>query len=57
MPTTRLFETSEGERFYSHTRFTRDAPVVMLNVSYKFNNFRLRRRPPGGGDEDEEEEY
>ena len=49
--------TSEGERFYSHTRFTRDAPVVMLNVSYKFNNFRLRRRPPGGGDEDEEEEY
>jgi outer membrane receptor protein involved in Fe transport len=45
--------TSEGEGFYSHMRFTRESPAVMLNVSYNFNNFRPQRRRP---DDDEEEE-
>ncbi len=45
--------TSEGEGFYSHRHFTRESPVVMLNVSYNFNNFRPQRRRPDDDDDEE----
>jgi outer membrane cobalamin receptor len=48
--------TSGGEEFYSHMVFRRKSPVVMLNVSYNFNNFRPPRRQPAE-EEDDEGEY
>jgi len=47
--------TSEGEEFYSHMVFRRESPVVMLNVSYNFNNFRPPRRQPAEQEDDEGE--
>jgi outer membrane receptor protein involved in Fe transport len=41
-----LFKTAKHEMstngvgFYSHDRFTREAPVVMLSLSYKINNYK-----------------
>lgn len=35
--------TSEGADFYYYSSFTREAPVVMLNISYNFNNHKLER--------------
>ena len=48
--------TSGGEEFHSHMVFQRKSPVVMLNVSYNFNNFRPPRRQPAE-EEDDEGEY
>ncbi len=50
--------TSEGDGFYTHTLFTRKAPMVMLNVSYKIHNYEQKKRERNtdsmdeGGDED-----
>lgn len=49
--------TSEGRNLYSYSYFTREAPMVMLNLRFNFNNFRPQRerdRPDGGFDEGEE---
>jgi outer membrane receptor protein involved in Fe transport len=35
--------TSEGADFYYYSKFTREAPVFMLNISYNFNNHKLER--------------
>ncbi len=35
--------TSEGADFYYYSKFTRDAPIFMLNISYNFNNHKLER--------------
>jgi len=47
---------SKGTNFYAFNRFTREAPVVTLNLSYRLNNYRQngdRRNnegaPEGGG--------
>lgn len=39
---------SAGPGFYSHSRFERDAPVLMLALKYNFNNHKQQRR---GGEE------
>ncbi len=36
--------TAEGEDFYNHFRFERSAPMVRLNLTWNFNNFRPDRR-------------
>jgi len=36
--------TAEGADFYSHFRFERSAPMVSLNLTWNFNNFRPDRR-------------
>jgi hypothetical protein len=35
---------SEGPDFYSHRKFVRKSPVVMLTLSFNFNNYRPERR-------------
>ena len=32
--------TSEGASFYTYNKFSREAPVVTLNVAYRINNYR-----------------
>ncbi len=36
--------TSEGNGFYTHTLFTRKAPMVMLHLSYKIHNYEQKKR-------------
>jgi len=36
--------TSEGSSFYTYNRFSREAPVVTLNLSYRINNYRQASR-------------
>lgn len=42
--------TTSGPSFYNYSEYTRDAPVVTLSVSYKFNNYRADRKSKSGGD-------
>lgn len=50
--------TSTGPGFYDYSRFTMEAPVVMLNLSYKFNNYKAKPDRSGNGDYDDgSEEY
>lgn len=48
--------TSSGPDFYSYSEFTRDAPVVTLSISYKFNNYRADKKSRSNGDAAEMEE-
>ncbi len=48
--------TSEGPDFKTYSKFTRNAPMVTLTVSYKFNNYRQDRKNGNGGDSGEMEE-
>ncbi len=45
--------TSEADDFYTHFRFTRQAPMLNLNVVWNFNNYRpdRRQRPDDNGDD------
>ncbi len=58
---TRKFEsTTEGPGFFTYSYGTREAPVVMLNLRYNFNNYkpeRPRERQGGNGGGGEEEEF
>jgi hypothetical protein len=47
--------TSEGIGFYTYTERRRNAPLVNLSVSYKFNNYRQDRRNRSNGGDDMEE--
>jgi hypothetical protein len=40
--------TSEGKDFYNYSHFTREAPIVMLNMSYNFNDYKPEREREGG---------
>jgi len=45
---------SEGHSFYSYHKFDPKSPVVVLTISYRFNNFKASRRSGGSnGDTDE----
>ena len=44
---------SEGPDFYSHYKYDPKSPVVVLTLSYRFNNFKTKRGGQGGNDEDE----
>ncbi len=48
--------TTSGPDFYNYSEFTRDAPVVTLSISYKFNNYRPDRKSRSGSDAGEMEE-
>ena len=41
---------SEGIDFYNYRRFDRKAPIVMLTLTYNFNNFKQQRNPIGDTD-------
>lgn len=46
--------TSEGQGFITHYKYTPVSPVVMVTISYRFNNFKMSRRSgDAGGDDDE----
>ncbi len=49
--------TSTGSGFYSYNRSSRNAPTVILTLSYNFNNFRQQRSPDrnGGGNDFEDD--
>ncbi|MCB0274226.1 MAG: TonB-dependent receptor [Calditrichaeota bacterium] len=54
--TARYEFTSRGADFYNYSYFTRESPIVMLNVRYNFNHFKQKRDQrgaPGGEGEDE----
>lgn len=46
----RMKFTSEGENFYSEYDFRMRAPIFMISLSYKLNNYRPDRRDRGGYD-------
>jgi len=48
--------TSSGPDFYNYSEYTRDAPVVTLSLSYKFNNYRANRKSRSNGDAGEMDE-
>ncbi len=41
--------TSEGSNFYTYNKFTREAPIVLLNFTYRINNYKAAARR-GNGD-------
>ncbi len=49
--TSRREHSSEGPDFSSYSYFTRKSPVVMLNISYNFNNYKADRQ------HDDEQEF
>lgn len=48
---------SEGPGFYNHRLHTHDAPVVMLTLTYNFNNFKPERDRGEDREEFEEQEF
>ena len=48
--------TSEGPNFYNYSHFTREAPLVMLNIRYNFNNYKPERKRDNNDIEIEEED-
>lgn len=54
--TAKMEMTTTGPDFYNYREFTRDAPVVTLSISYKFNNYRADRKSKSGGDGGDMEE-
>ena len=55
--TAKYESTTQGPDFYSYNQFTRESPMVMLNLRYNFNNFKQdsdRQRPDGETDNGEE---
>jgi outer membrane receptor protein involved in Fe transport len=47
--------TSEGNNFYVYNYFDRDAPMVMLTLSYRFNNYRPSKKMMNGGDSESDD--
>jgi outer membrane receptor protein involved in Fe transport len=45
---------SEGSNFYTYNKFSREAPIILLNLTYRINNYRAASRrnngEEGGGD-------
>lgn len=56
LSTGKFESTAEGEDFYNHFRLNRQAPMVSLNVTWNFNNYRPERRRPESDTEDLEPE-
>ncbi len=49
--------TSEGSRFYTFNEFKREAPVVMLTLSYRINNYKMQQRRNGNGEDVREMDF
>jgi len=45
--TSKYESTTEGADFFSYAYFKREAPVVMLNLSYNINNYKPERKREG----------
>ncbi len=43
--------TSEGSNFYTYNKFSREAPVVLLNFTYRINNYKAAARRGNGEQE------
>lgn len=48
--------TSSGPDFYNYSEYVRNAPMVTLSISYKFNNYRADRKSKSNGEDGEMEE-
>ena len=46
--------TSQGADYFSYNHFTREAPSVMLNIKFNFNNYEAEKQRNGNGDGGEE---
>jgi outer membrane cobalamin receptor len=44
--------TSSGPDFYNYSEYQREAPIVTLTVSYRFNNYKPDTESPSGGGDD-----
>ena len=44
--------TSQGADFYSYTYYTREAPMLMLNMRFNFNNFKEKQQEQQNGEQD-----
>jgi len=53
--------TSSGTDFYSYDNFTREAPVFMINLSYRINNYKQKQEKrngeEGGGESEMDEGF
>ena len=43
--------TSEGSNFYTYNKFSREAPIVLLNLTYRINNYKSAARRGNGEQE------
>lgn len=48
--------TASGPDFYEYRKMQRDTPIVMLNINYKFNNYKAKPERSREGDFEEGEE-
>jgi outer membrane receptor protein involved in Fe transport len=46
--------TTEGQDFTSYYKYMPASPVLMLTVSYRFNNFKMNRKSNGNGESDDD---
>lgn len=46
--------TTEGQDFTSYYKYLPVSPVLMLTVSYRFNNFKMNRKSNGNGESEED---
>ena len=44
--------TSSGPDFYNYSEYQREAPIVTLTVSYRFNNYKPDTESPSGEGDD-----
>jgi hypothetical protein len=49
--------SSQGQNFYRYNYFTRESPMVMLNLRYNFNNFKQERDGDRSNGDFEGEEF
>jgi outer membrane receptor protein involved in Fe transport len=43
--------TSEGSNFYTYNKFSREAPIVLLNLTYRINNYKAAAKRGNGEQE------
>lgn len=48
---------SEGQDFYTHDKYLPKTPMLMLTISYRFNNFKPSKRAAGQNGDDQEDEF
>ncbi len=48
---------SEGQDFYTYYKYKPKAPVLMVSISYRFNNFRPSRKSNGQNGGDQEDDF
>jgi outer membrane receptor protein involved in Fe transport len=53
LQTAKFATTTEGTNFYTSDLFYREAPVFMLSLSYKINNYKQDKKRPDDGNMDE----